>query len=260
MEERKLKEKEYHNRKRDEELRATEHSDYMNYQIKWYSIVRKSTECWETWLKANCPNKQVLDYGSGNGDSTFKMIEYGAHSVSGIDISDTSVENAKAKATEKGLSDNTVFHVMDAENMAFENNSFDLIYESGVLHHLDLANAYPELARVLRSNGKVICTEALGHNPLIRWYRRRTPNLRTEWEAEHILRKPDIMKAHKYFKNIEVLGLFHLATIAAVPFRQSSVFNGVLTFLESVDRILLKLPLLKWQAWQVVFVLSDPIK
>jgi hypothetical protein len=87
-----------------------------------------------------------------------------------------------------------------------------------------------------------------------------TPHLRTKWEAEHILRKKDIEMAKSYFNRVEILGVFHLATIAAVPFRNLPVFNPILTFLETVDNIFLKLPILKWQAWQVVFILSEPKK
>jgi hypothetical protein len=128
------------------------------------------------------------------------------------------------------------------------------------LHHLDLDKAYADLARVLKPAGKMICTEALGHNVLIQRYRRRTPHLRTEWEVEHILHKKDIELAKKYFNTVKILGFFHLASIAAVPFRNSIAFSGILRSLETVDSLLLKIPGIRWQAWQVVFVLSNPKK
>ena len=69
---------------------------------------------------------------------------------------------------------------------------------------MDLDAALGELARVLKPDAKMICIEALRHNPLIHAYRKRTPHLRTEWEVEHILgvESLDVMK--RYFSQVDV--------------------------------------------------------
>lgn len=261
METRKQKERDYANLRKSETLDSSEHAACFCSQQKWYSIVRKSIKCSEDWLGKNCYNKKVLDYGCGNGNSLLKMAKMGASQAVGVDISDVSIENARKKAIEKGYDENVVkFLVMDAENMQLEDDSFDIAFESGVLHHLDLEAAYLELARVLRPDGSAICIEGLDHNPLIRYYRKKTPHLRTQWEVEHILRKKNVEMANNYFNKVEILGFFHLASIAAVPFRNVPLFNGILKVLEAVDSLLLKMPILKWQAWQIVFVLSEPKK
>lgn len=87
-----------------------------------------------------------------------------------------------------------------------------------------------------------------------------TPHLRSAWEVEHILGKKEIGSARKYFNTVEIAKFFHLATIAAVPFRNRSIFEPLRLGLEIVDSVLLKLPILKWQAWMAVFVLSRPKK
>jgi hypothetical protein len=43
-----------------------------------------------------------------------------------------------------------------------------------------------------------------------------------------------------------------------VPFRNTPLFNSILSILEKIDGMLLRLPILKWQAWQVIFVFSQP--
>jgi hypothetical protein len=53
---------------------------------------------------------------------------------------------------------------------------------------------------------------------------------------------------------------FYLASIAAVPFRNSRAFELILSGLEMVDDVLLDIPVLQKQAWQVFFVLSKPLK
>jgi len=151
-----------------------------------------------------------------------------------------------------------LFYQMDAEHVKFSDNYFDIISEYGSLHHLDLEKAYSELARVLKPDGKCVCTETLGHNPIIHHYRKKTSQLRTKWEVDHILRRKEIEMAEIWFKEVEILGFFHLASIAAVPFRNLTIFNIILSALEALDRALLKLPILKWQAWQVIFLLSGP--
>jgi SAM-dependent methyltransferase len=149
---------------------------------------------------------------------------------------------------------------MDAEATDFSSKYFDFAVINGVLHHLDLKNAYRELSRILQINGEAICTEALRHNILIHVYRKLTPHLRSAWETEHILGKEDIEMATHYFDNVEVLEFFHLFTIGAVPFRNLPIFEPIRRRLKALDSVILRLPLLKWQAWMVVFVLSRPIK
>jgi hypothetical protein len=114
-----------------------------------------------------------------------------------------------------------------------------------------------ELSRILRPAGKIICTEALAHNPFIHLYRKLTPHLRTAWEVENIMQKQHFLLASKYFGKIEIK-LFHLFTLLAVPFRKTPLFLPLLTVLEWVDSFFLKLPGLQWWAWQSVFILSDP--
>jgi SAM-dependent methyltransferase len=125
-----------------------------------------------------------------------------------------------------------------------------------VLHHLDLEKAYRELARVLKPEGQAICTEALRHNVCIHAYRRLTPHLRSAWETDHILGRKEIGMARSYFGRVEVLRFFHLATILAIPFRRRRFFDSLRKSLEVVDRGLLTLPVLRWQAWMAVFVLG----
>jgi hypothetical protein len=55
-------------------------------------------------------------------------------------------------------------------------------------------------------------------------------------------------------------GVFPSCHLAAVPFRNTRLFEPLRKGLEAVDSLLLRVPGLKWQAWMVVFVLSEPRK
>lgn len=231
---------------------------YYTSNKKFYAIAQSSREFVNNRLLRRCRGKRVLDYCCGNGDFTIWLAENGADAY-GIDISPVSIENGIRKALSKGL-EKVHFLVMDAEATGFADDFFDFIVVKGVLHHLNLEKAYRELARVLKTEGEIICTEALRHNPLFHLYRKMTPHLRTSWEIEHILGKREIEKAREYFDKVEVLKFFYLATLGAVPFRTSSVFELIRDSLELIDSVLLRLPLLKWWGWMAVFVLAQPKK
>jgi len=255
-EDRKLTEAQFHDKLRDPALlNDPKLHAKLTTNKKWYTIARRSREFAENYLRRNAPGAHALDFACGDGFYSLLMAEAGAD-VIGIDISEISVQNAQREAARRGL--RARFQVMDCENMTFPDRTFDLINVSGVLHHLDLNSAYPQLARVSKPTGSVLCVEALAHNPVFRAYRRLTPHLRTGFETEHILRRRDILAARKYFNRIEGGHFFHLASLAAVPFRNSRVFDPLLSTLERVDSTLLSISPIRWWAWQIAFVLSEP--
>jgi ubiquinone/menaquinone biosynthesis C-methylase UbiE len=239
------------------EMECTIKNNPMWSNMKYYSIERQSRNMVVNWFKENCKGKKVLDYCCGNGADSIIIAQNGAAEVVGIDISDVSINNCKELAKQNNLENICSFLVRDAENTGFEDGSFDIITEYGCLHHLDLDKAFSELNRILKPEGKVICNESLGHNPVIHLYRRLTGNLRTEWELEHIICKPHFKLAEEYFDKVD-LHFYHLFTLLGVPFRNKTMFTSLLSILEKMDSIALKLPLIQWQAWQVVFILSKP--
>ena len=259
LESRKKEEEKFHDLVRDRELEKNQEKlGYLTSNRKFYSVTRKSVEFINSFIVKNGKGKRVLDYCCGNGDFTIFLAKNGADAY-GIDISGVSIENAKETARKQGILEKVHFLAGDAENTGFEDNFFDLIVCNGVLHHLDLKKAYPELARILKPDGIVMCDEPLMHNPVFQLYRKKTPQLRTEWETEHILKKSDIKMAEQYFNKVEKRFL-HLLTLLAVPFRNTRVFMPLLSILERSDLIILKIPGIKWWAWQIIFVLSDPKK
>ncbi len=272
LEQRKIEEIEFHNSIRfvkddvhvadtrwSRQMEETIRSNRLWVNMKYYSIERRSREHVLALFKQNCQGARVLDLCCGNGgDSVFLAAECGAQ-VTGCDLSDVSVANSRLLAEREGVSEKVRFDIEDAENLSYPDNSFDVVTEYGALHHVDLPKVYAEMARVLNPHGLAICNESLGHNYAIALYRRLTPHLRTPWEVEHILKKSQIDMAKKYFREVRVFH-YHLVTLAAVPFRNFSYFEPMLAVLESIDDILLRLPILRWQSWQAVIELRKPIK
>ncbi|MEN6473031.1 MAG: class I SAM-dependent methyltransferase [Syntrophaceae bacterium] len=272
LEQRKLDEIEFHNRIRlvtddphvadtrwSPEMERTVSENPLWANMKYYSIERRSREYIKNWFSTHCQNARVLDLCCGNGADSIFLAKVCNAEVVGCDLSDVSISNCRALAEREGVAAKTCFDMQDAERMNYPDNSFDVVTEYGALHHVDLPKVYAEIARVLRPGGRAICNETLGHNLAIHWYRKLTPQLRTPWEVEHILKKPQIDLARKYFRKVAVHH-YHLATLIAVPFRNTLIFQPLLTILEWLDSIILKIPLLRWQSWQAVIELENPMK
>lgn len=195
--------------------------------------------------------KDVLEYGCSNGQSSIGLASSAKH-VTGIDISDVAIAQANAEAARKSIT-NVSFRVDNAEKMDFPAASFDVVFGSGILHHLNLEEAIKEVRRVLRPSGRAFFFEPLGHNPAINLYRNRTPQARTV--DEHPLLKSDFDIAREHFSRCD-LQFFALSTLASIPFRKSVAGRAIRALGERLDNLLLKIPGLKWQAWIVVMVLE----
>lgn len=218
----------------------------------FYAVVRPSKRYYAGLALDGCDGLTVLEYGCGRGGLTFQLADGGAQ-VFGIDISTEAVRHASKRADSLGLS-SACFSLMDGHSLAFPDDSIDRVCGSGILHHLDLDTASSEIARVLKPGGDAVFFEPLGHNPLIEWYRRRTPELRSP--DEHPLLVDDLSMLEERFTAVDTR-FFHMASLAAVPLRKTAAFGRVAGALERFDQGLFALiPWLSRLAWIVVIRLK----
>jgi len=257
MLQRKQNEKEFHNYKTEAKSGVETTNKHLDFRERFYHATWRSQIFLHQWILGRCQGKIVLDYGCGSGVITYFIAEKGANLAVGIDISDMSIKAGIKRYNKEGVSSRMRFALMDAERLGFTDSSFDIINCHSILHHLDLQRAYSELARVIKPNGEIICNEPLAHNPIIQCYRRMTPKLRTRWEIEHMLDRRSVALANEYFGNVQTR-FFGLATLVAAPLYGLPGFNFMLKLMEFIDSLLLRLPGLKWQAWQIIIVLSQP--
>jgi ubiquinone/menaquinone biosynthesis C-methylase UbiE len=256
LSERKKKELEFHDADRDtsriEALDKETHEKIYGNR-KYYDATGLSKDYVDKWLQDNCKGKIFLDYACGNGRNAIKAAKCGAALAIGIDISRVSVENAKREAAAQGLRETTWFVQADAENTLLPDNSVDLVVCSGMLHHLDLSYAFPELRRILKPGGKILAMEALDYNPAIKLYRYFTPEMRTDWEKAHILSLSDIRFARKFF-TVANVKYWHIASLIAPYTRMMSLLSA----LDWLDRYLTRIPLVRLMAWIFTFELIKP--
>ncbi len=95
---------------------------------------------------------RVLDVATGPGYAAATAAERGA-SVDGVDVAPAMVAHAKARVPAGE------FHVADAENLPYANESFEAVVANfGILHFGRPERAVSEMARVLRPGGRVALT------------------------------------------------------------------------------------------------------
>jgi len=98
--------------------------------------------------------KKVLEVGFGQGTDAAFMAEHGADYY-GVDLSNEHLSISKKRFQLFGLKGN--FRIADAENLPFDDNSFDMVYSNGVIHHTpDTQKTVDEIYRVLRPGGKAV--------------------------------------------------------------------------------------------------------
>src|SRR6266404_6427403 len=103
---------------------------------------------------ANTRSKKVLEIGCGLGTDGAQFAKAGAN-YTGIDLTEAAVELARKRFEMFDLPGE--FRTADAENLNFPDESFDLVYSHGVLHHTpDTAKAIREIHRVLRPGGRAV--------------------------------------------------------------------------------------------------------
>ena len=97
---------------------------------------------------------RVLEIGCGLGTDGAQFAKAGAD-YTGVDLTDAAVDLARKRFELFGLPGE--FRVADAESLDFADESFDLVYSHGVLHHTpDIARAVREIHRVLKPEGRAI--------------------------------------------------------------------------------------------------------
>lgn len=253
LNERKRVELDFHNRDRDPNFRQEAAGDtYEQFygNKKYYSVTRRSKQYVMSWIAENATGKVFLDYACGNGEIAIAAANAGAAISLGLDISDVSIRNAR-RASEN--INNIRFFQADAESTQLPDSCIDTIVCSGMLHHLDLSYALPELRRILKPGGKILAVEALDYNPLIKLYRLLTPDMRTEWEKAHILSLKDLRFASR-FLSVQDVRYWHVIGYIA------GKFPRMLPLLDKTDRILERIPFINRMAWMFTFVLQKSSK
>ena len=104
---------------------------------------------------------KVLEIGCGTGLFTRKVYALTKASIIATDISEELLTEARQLLPE------ATFKIDDAMNLSFPDNTFDVVFGSSVLHHLEMERSIKEILRVLKPGGRMVFAEPNMINPQI---------------------------------------------------------------------------------------------
>jgi phosphatidylethanolamine/phosphatidyl-N-methylethanolamine N-methyltransferase len=133
---------------------------------------------------------RILEVGVGTGISLPSYSK--SCRLCGVDISEPMLRKAQERVTELGLGNVEGLWVMDAANMSFPDNSFDVIVAQYVITTVpDPEATLDEFARVLKPGGEIVLVSRVGaeaglRRSLERWFQPAARKLgwRTEFAFE----------------------------------------------------------------------------
>jgi len=141
-------------------------------------------------------DKKVLEIGSTAWQGWLENNSIFPASLTCINISDAELQAGIDSAVSSNSRPD--FILMDAHELQFEDQTFDMVYGDAILHHLNMAPALNEIYRVLKPNGKILFVEPLDMNPVGKLVRSLTKKARTA--DEQPLRVCDIAEINKHFE------------------------------------------------------------
>ncbi|MCP4122347.1 MAG: bifunctional demethylmenaquinone methyltransferase/2-methoxy-6-polyprenyl-1,4-benzoquinol methylase UbiE [Bacteroidetes bacterium] len=104
--------------------------------------------------------RRILDIATGTGDLALAALKLNPDQVTGVDISNKMLEVGKEKIIKRNLQEKVNLQYGDAENLPFEDLSFDAIVSAfGVRNFGDLEKGLREMSRVLSVGGHAVILE-----------------------------------------------------------------------------------------------------
>lgn len=138
------------------------HYDFLNHFLS-FGIDKFWRKKLVSILKKELQQKtsfKILDIATGTGDLAIQAASLNPEKIIGIDISEEMLKIGQQKIVKKNLSNLIEFIVAEAENLPFQNNTFDAtIVAFGVRNFYDLNKGLTEIYRVLKNDGILIILE-----------------------------------------------------------------------------------------------------
>ncbi|HLW78229.1 MAG TPA: methyltransferase domain-containing protein [Terriglobia bacterium] len=153
-------------------------TSYENYAARLYQEVRRETygedigqTGWMTtsefrqflaWLELDARSR-VLEVGCGAGGCAVFMAENTGCHVTGLDVNENGIRNARELARARGLESRTRFEQTDASrSLPFPDAAFDAVFSNDAMCHIPGRLAVlTEWRRVLRPGGRMLFTDAM---------------------------------------------------------------------------------------------------
>jgi len=184
---------------------------------------------------------KVLEIGCGTGLFTKKVFDLSGADITAIDVSEDLLKIARE------TSGGGKFILGDAMNMPFDDETFDVVFGSSILHHLDFDASLREIHRVLKLGGRMVFAEPNMINPHI-FLLKNIPFLKKMMGDS-----PDetAIVRWKFKKLMKSIG-FKKVSIFPYDFLHPITPDKLIGIIDRVGHLLEKIPLVKEIAGSVV--------
>jgi SAM-dependent methyltransferase len=129
---------------------------------------------------------QILDIGCGRGIPTVELARLSGGEVVGIDTDDEALSHLRRRVEQEGFTTQVTVLCRSLYEVGLDNESFDLLWEEGVLHLLENSKSFRECNRLLKPGGFLVMHET------INWFesiRDEIPAWGFRFDCQHLLPK-----------------------------------------------------------------------
>ena len=208
-------------------------------------------------LLGDLHGRDVLDCGCGRGHVSVMLAKRGAR-VTAFDTAQEELAIADRLAHANGVQ--VKFVREPFEELSFQDASFDLLFGTFVLHHVDLPRACQEIKRVLKPGGHAVFIENSALNPVLMAVRThvcgRFGVARYGDDHEHPLTGRDIAVVKAAFPDachVHFPSLLLFRLLDFYVFKRRSLL--LTRLLEKLDRVIGRIPIARRYGYlQVIHV------
>ena len=126
------------------------------FRKKFLKYTRKAFE-----MLPKTENPYILDIGCGSGIPTLELAALSNGEIVGIDIDQFALNKLNSKIIKKTLSNRIKVYNRSIYDTKFPNERFDLLWEEGVIHILNIKKCLTECNRILKLNGYLVSFETI---------------------------------------------------------------------------------------------------
>jgi|GEM_PF-1450831 len=169
---------------------------------KKYSCIKHAYEKFESLIWNGSQESRVLELGFGKGQYTLASAQR-YKQIFALDLNHPACKKLKTEKKIHAL-------VGTANQLPFQTDSMNLVYGLGLLHHCKPKLVLNEVGRVLKNEGRAYFLEPLAGNPILEFYRKFTPNMRTSEEQPfHDSQLQDLLQSYEGLR-VQRFGLLTL--------------------------------------------------
>jgi len=210
-----------------------------------FALAFKEAIAHSYFLLDELKDRKLLEIGCGSGEQAIYFSSQGAE-VTVIDISVGSLKAAQQSAEKKGVTLTAM--QMDAQQLQFPDESFDLIYINSTLMHVDQQKVLQECSKVLKKGGKLVIVEPLQYAPFVQLY--RLCGSYRKMKPRYATFKM-FTEGKKYFTSFEHKEFYLFSSLLLPVFYFRNYFlHGIYRGVAKFDAALIKVfPFLRYGCW-----------